>query len=73
MLYKFKKRKNMEKQITFRQIGFGQWTASTIYYGKEIFMHFTDAPTFDIIKSKQRGYKKAINDLHSLIVTNHKN
>lgn len=62
----------MEKQITFRQIGYGQWTASTLYHGKEIFMHFTDAPTFDLIKSKARGYKTAIKTLNSRIIRNHK-
>jgi hypothetical protein len=63
----------MEKQITFRQIGYGQWTVSTIYYGKEILMHFTDAPTYDLIISKDRGYKSAIKLLHSRIIRNHKN
>jgi hypothetical protein len=62
----------MEKQITFRQIGYGQWTASTLYHNKEIFMHFTDAPTYDLIKSKDRGYKTAIKNLHSRIIINHK-
>lgn len=62
----------MEKQITFRQVGYGQWTASTLYYGKEILMHFTDAPTYDLIKSQDRGYKSAIKSLHSIIVRNHK-
>jgi len=63
----------MEKQITFRQIGYGQWTVSTIYYGKEVLMHFTDAPTVDLIKSKDKGYKSAIKSLHSKIINNHKN
>jgi len=63
----------MEKQITFRRVGYGQWTASTLYYNKEIFMHFTDAPTYDLIISKDRGYKSAIKLLHSRIIRNHKN
>jgi len=62
----------MKNQITFRQIGYGQWTASTLYYGKEILMHFTDAPTYDLINSKERGYKSAIKKLHSKIIRNHK-
>ena len=62
----------MEKQITFRQIGYGQWTVSTIYYGKEILMHFTDSQSYDLIKSKDRGYKSAIKKLHSKIIRNHK-
>jgi hypothetical protein len=62
----------MEKQITFRRVGYGQWTASTIYYNKEIFMHFTDSQTYDLIKSKDRGYKSATKKLHSKIIRNHK-
>lgn len=62
----------MKNQITFRQIGYGQWTASTLYYGKEILMHFTDAPTYDLIKSKDKGYKSASKRLHSQIINNHK-
>lgn len=62
----------MEKQIRFRQVGYGQWTVSTIYYKKEVFMHFTDAPTYDLIKSKDKGYKSAIKNLHSKIIKTHK-
>jgi hypothetical protein len=62
----------MKNQITFRQVGYGQWTASTNYYKKEIFMHFTDAPTYDLIKSQDRGYKSAIKKLHSKIIKTHK-
>lgn len=62
----------MKNQITFRQVGYGQWTASTMYYGKEILMHFTDSKTFDLIKSKERAFKKASKNLHSKIISNHK-
>ena len=58
--------------VTFKQTGYGQWTVSTEYYGKTIKMHFTDAPTFDLITSKDRGYKSAIRRLRASII-NHNN
>lgn len=56
------------KAIEFKQKGYGQWEASTIHYGKEISMHFTDAPTYDLIKSKKIGYKSTIKWLRSGII-----
>jgi hypothetical protein len=56
------------KTINFKQTGYGQWSASTEYYGKTIKMHFTDAPTYDLITSQDRGYKSAIKRLRSSII-----
>lgn len=56
------------KAVTFKQTGYGQWKASTMHYGKLISMHFTDAPTYDLIKSEGRGYKGAIKLLRSLVI-----
>ncbi len=63
----------MENSINFKQTGYGQWSASTEYYGKKISIHFTDAPTFDLIKSKERGYKKAEKSLRNRIIQANKN
>ena len=60
------------KTVKFKQTGFGQWNASTEYYGKTISIHFTDAPTYDLITSQERGYKKAINSLRQLIINQNK-
>lgn len=60
------------KAINFKQTGYGQWSASTEYYGKKISIHFTDAPTYDLITSKERGYKKAINSLRKSIINQNK-
>lgn len=60
------------KTVTFTRTGHGQWKASTEYYGKTISMHFTDAPTYDLITSEERGYKKAIKILRSRIIINNK-
>jgi len=54
--------------IDFKQTGYGQWKATTVHYGKEISMHFTDAPTYDLINSKEFGYKKAISSLRNAII-----
>ena len=54
--------------INFTRTGYGQWKVTTTYYGKEISMHFTDAPTYDLIHSQEHGYKKAINSLISRII-----
>jgi hypothetical protein len=56
------------KTVNFKQTGYGQWKVSTNHYGKEISMHFTCAPTYDLIKSQERGYKKAINLLRYRII-----
>jgi len=56
------------KTVNFIRTGYGQWKASTNHYGKEISMHFTDAPTYDLINSQERGYKKAINLLRYRII-----
>lgn len=56
------------KTVDFKKTGFGQWRVSTIHYGKEIGMHFTDAPTYDLIHSEKRGYKSAIKALRSRII-----
>jgi hypothetical protein len=61
-----------KKNIDFIRTGYGQWKVITNHYGKEISMHFTDAPTYDLIKEKERGYKKAINGLRSLIINKNK-
>jgi hypothetical protein len=47
------------KTVNFKQTGYGQWSAITTYYGKEISMHFTDAPTVDLITSQDKGWKIA--------------
>ena len=60
------------KTVNFKQTGYGQWKASTNHYGKEISMHFTDAPTYDLISSQEIGYKKAISLLrYRIIQANH--
>lgn len=56
------------KTVSFKQTGYGQWKASTSHYGKEINMHFTDAQTFDLINSKERGCKTAIKFLRNRII-----
>jgi hypothetical protein len=58
--------------IEFKKTGFGQWSASTLYYGKKISIHFTDAPTYDLITSQERGYKNAIKFLRSQIILKNK-
>lgn len=58
--------------IEFKRTGFGQWSASTLYYGKKISIHFTDAPTYDLIISQERGYKNAIKFLRSQIILKNK-
>lgn len=60
------------KTVTFRQTGYGQWKVTTEHFGKEISMHFTDAPTYDLIKSEERGYKEAIKRLRSRIINANK-
>lgn len=62
----------MKKSITFTRSSYGKWKASTNYYGKEISMHFTDAPTYDLIYSEERGYKKAITLLRNRIINANK-
>ena len=64
--------KNTNKQVDFTRVGYGQWRVSTTHYGKKITMHFTDAPTYDLITSKERGYKCAINSLRSQIIESNK-
>ena len=59
-------------QLNFSKVGYGQWKVSTTHYGKEISMHFTDAPTYDLIHSKERGYKSAIIALRSRIIQSNK-
>jgi hypothetical protein len=56
------------KTVNFTRTGYGQWNASTEHYGKTISIHFTCAPTYDLIKSQERGYKKAINLLRYRII-----
>jgi len=60
------------KTITFKQTGYGQWKVSTQHYGKTISMHFTDAPTYDLITCKERGYKSAIIRLRKSIINHNK-
>ena len=60
------------KAVNFKRAGFGQWTASTEHYGKTISIHFTDAPTYDLIDSQERGYKKAIKFLRRRIINQNK-
>lgn len=62
----------MKRDLIFTQCGHGQWMAKTTYYGKDIWIHFTDAETFDLIKSKERGYKKAATQVITKIIENHK-
>ncbi len=45
------------KIVNFKLTGYGQWSAITTYYGKEISMHFTDVSTVDLITSQNRGWK----------------
>lgn len=61
-----------KKNIDFIRTGYGQWKVITTHYGKEISMHFTDAPTYDLIIGKERGYKKAINSLRNRIINHNK-
>ena len=56
------------KAVNFTQTGYGQWKATTNHYGKTISIHFTDAPTYDLISSKERGYTKALNLLRYRII-----
>lgn len=58
--------------VTFKQTGYGQWKASTIYYGKVISIHFTDAPTYDRIKNQEKGYKTTLKFLVKKIINQHK-
>lgn len=60
------------RNIEFKQTGFGQWSASTLHYGKKISIHFTDAPTFDLIHSEERGYIRAIKFLRARIIRENK-
>ena len=64
--------KNSNKTIEFKRTGYGQWKVTTIHYGKEISMHFTDAPTYDLITSQGRGYKSAIIALRLRIINANK-
>jgi len=61
------------KTVNFKKTGYGQWNASTEHYGKKISIHFTDAPTYDLITSQERGYLTAIKMLRSRIINFHKN
>jgi hypothetical protein len=61
------------KTVKFKQTGYGQWNASTEHYGKEISIHFTSAPIYDLITSQERGYLTAIRKLRSRIINAHKN
>ncbi len=60
------------KTVDFNRTGYGQWTVTTNHYGKEIKMHFTDAPTYDLIICQERGYKTAIKLLRSRIINANK-
>jgi hypothetical protein len=60
------------KTVDFSRSGYGQWTVTTTHYGKEIKMHFTDAPTYDLIICQERGYKRAIKGLRSQIINANK-
>lgn len=60
------------KTVNFKQTGYGQWNVSIEHYGKTISMHFTDAPTYDLIKSEERGYKSAIASLRGRIISENK-
>ena len=59
------------KTVKFKQVGYGAWNVSTEYYGKVISIHFTDAPTYDLITNKERGYKSAIKSLRNRIINHH--
>lgn len=60
--------RTVSKTVDFKRTGYGQWSASTEHFGKTISMHFTDAPTYDLIVSQERGYKEAIKNLRSRII-----
>lgn len=60
------------KTIEFKKTGYGQWNTSTLHYGKKISMHFTDARTYDLIHSEDRGYKSAIKSLRNRIINANK-
>ena len=60
------------KAVNFKRAGYGQWTASTEHYGKTISIHFTEAQTYDLIDSQERGYKKAIKSVRNQIINHHK-
>jgi hypothetical protein len=60
--------KTQTKTIDFTRTGYGQWKVSTEHYGKTISMHFTCAPTYDLIHSQERGYKSAIAGIRQAII-----
>ena len=60
------------KNVNFKKTGYGQWSASTEHYGKTISIHFTDAPTYDLIFSKENGYKTAVSNLRKKIINQNK-
>ena len=62
----------MKNSITFTRTGYGQWKVTTEHFGKEISMHFTYAPTYDLITSQERGYKNSIKNLRSRIINANK-
>ena len=64
--------KNTNNQLDFSKTGYGQWKVSTTHYGKIISMHFTDAPTYDLIHSQERGYNGANLALRSRIIKSNK-
>lgn len=64
--------KKQNKTVDFTRTGYGQWKASTEHYGKTISMHFTDAPTYDLITSQERGYKSAIARVRHTIINRNK-
>ena len=63
-----KQKEIMKKELNFKQTGYGQWSVSTIHYGKEIKMHYTDAQNYDLISCKDRGYISAIKSIRSQII-----
>ena len=56
------------KQVEFKKTGYGQYSASTVYYGKEISMHITDSIIYDLIMSEDKGWKRASKLLRNKII-----
>jgi len=46
--------------LEFKQTGYGQWNVSTIHRRKKLSIHFTDAPTYDLIKARSADIKQRL-------------
>lgn len=62
----------MKTIVTFTPCGHGQWTATTVYHGQRLSMHWTDAESVDLIKTERHGYKKAMQSVRKQIIQKYK-